>query len=142
MFIMCILCINDVQFVNVKFILSFLLLNLLQLTAECDGKTAQNEKSLHPCDIDADWIERMLSKYCRTSVMCKSLATFVLHLLQNVQDDIDFENQLVEELGRECFDFICILKKHRKMSKHNIQYLSTQDHIYNHYILCCIVFKN
>ena len=72
---------------------------------------------MHPLDIDAYWIQRKLSKYYKDSIKSQAKANDVMDILQNAHDDLDFENRLVLELGRECFDFIRILKKHRQMSK-------------------------
>lgn len=81
------------------------------------GRKTKKEKSLHPPDIDAYWIERNLSKYYKDSITSQARAKDVLDILQNALDDRDFENRLVLLLGLDCFDFIKILKKHRQMSK-------------------------
>lgn len=77
----------------------------------------KREKSLHPLDVDAYWIQRKLSKYYKDSITSQARAKDVLDILQTAADDRDFENRLVLLLGVDCFDFIKILKKHRQMSK-------------------------
>jgi len=78
---------------------------------------SKKEKGLHPLDIDAYWIQRNLSKYYKDSITSQARAKDVLDILQNAQDDRDFENRLVLLLGVDCFDFIKVLKKNRAMSK-------------------------
>lgn len=77
----------------------------------------KKEKSLHPLDIDAHWLQRRLSKYFDDAIMTQSKAKEVKNILKNAENTHECETQLVNLLGHECFSFIKILKKHRYMSK-------------------------
>jgi hypothetical protein len=80
----------------------------------------KKEKSLHPLDIDAYWLQRRLSKFYDDAMVSQAKAAEVLSVLRDAGDDRDCENQLVLLLGYDCFDFIKLLKKHRHMSKYHI----------------------
>ncbi|KDR19736.1 putative U5 small nuclear ribonucleoprotein 200 kDa helicase [Zootermopsis nevadensis] len=75
----------------------------------------KKEKSLHPLDIDAYWLQRRLSKFYDDAMVSQAKAAEVLSVLRDAGDDRDCENQLVLLLGYDCFDFIKLLKKHRHM---------------------------
>ncbi|KAJ8969793.1 hypothetical protein NQ314_001578 [Rhamnusium bicolor] len=75
----------------------------------------KKEKSLHPLDIDAYWLQRRLSKIYDDAMVSQAKATEVLNVLRDANDDRECENQLVLLLGYDCFDFIKQLKKHRQM---------------------------
>lgn len=75
----------------------------------------KKEKSLHPLDIDAYWLQRRLSKIYDDAMVSQAKAGEVLNVLRDAGDDRECENQLVLLLGYDCFDFIKILKKHRLM---------------------------
>lgn len=77
----------------------------------------KKEKSLHPLDIDAYWLQRRLSKIYEDAMVSQAKAAEVLAVLRDATDDREAENQLVLLLGYDCFDFIKLLKKHRQMSK-------------------------
>lgn len=78
----------------------------------------KKERSLHPLDIDAYWLQRRLSKIYDDAMVSQAKATEVLNVLRDASDDRECENQLVLLLGYDCFDFIKQLKKHRQMSKY------------------------
>jgi pre-mRNA-splicing helicase BRR2 len=80
----------------------------------------KKEKSLHPLDIDAYWLQRRLSKFYDDAMVSQAKAAEVLSVLRDSGDDRDCENQLVLLLGYDCFDFIKLLKKNRHMSKYHI----------------------
>lgn len=75
----------------------------------------KKEKSLHPLDIDAYWLQRRLSKIYDDAMVSQAKAGEVLNVLRDASDDRECENQLVLLLGYDCFDFIKILKKQRLM---------------------------
>lgn len=75
----------------------------------------KKEKSIHPLDIDAYWLQRRLRDYFQDPLISQSKADEVLSILKNSNDDRDCENQMVLLLGYDCFDFIKILKKNRQM---------------------------
>lgn len=75
----------------------------------------KKEKSLHPMDIDAYWLQRKLSKIYDDAMISQAKAAEVLNVLRDASDDRELENQLVLLLGYDCFDFIKQLKKNRKM---------------------------
>lgn len=77
----------------------------------------KKEKTLHPLDIDAYWLQRRLSKIYDDAMMSQAKAAEVLSVLKSAGDDREMENQLVLLLGYNCFDFIKLLKKQRHMSK-------------------------
>lgn len=77
----------------------------------------KKEKTLHPLDIDAYWLQRCLSKHFDDAMVTQSKAKEVKNILKNAETTHECETQLVNLLGPECFDFIRILKKHRHMSK-------------------------
>lgn len=79
----------------------------------------KKERSLHPLDIDAYWLQRKLSKIYDDAMVSQAKATEVLNVLRDASDDRECENQLVLLLGYDCFDFIKQLKKHRQMSKYS-----------------------
>nr|XP_022917935.1 putative U5 small nuclear ribonucleoprotein 200 kDa helicase isoform X2 [Onthophagus taurus] len=75
----------------------------------------KKEKTLHPLDIDAYWLQRRLSKIYDDAMVSQAKAAEVLNVLSASGDDRECENQLVLLLGYECFDFIRILKRQRQM---------------------------
>ncbi|XP_019874429.2 putative U5 small nuclear ribonucleoprotein 200 kDa helicase [Aethina tumida] len=75
----------------------------------------KKEKSLHPLDIDAYWLQRRLSKIYDDAMVSQAKATEVLNVLSDASDDRECENQLVLLLGYDCFEFIKQLKKYRQM---------------------------
>lgn len=77
----------------------------------------KKEKSLHPLDIDAYWLQRQLSKFYDDAMVSQAKAGEVLNVLKDASDDRDLETQLVLLLGYNGFDFIKLLKKYREMSK-------------------------
>lgn len=79
----------------------------------------KKERSLHPLDIDAYWLQRKLSKIYDDAMVSQAKAAEVLNVLRDASDDRECENQLVLLLGYDCFDFIKQLKKHRQMSKYS-----------------------
>lgn len=78
-------------------------------------ETTKKERTLHPLDIDAYWLQRCLSKYYNDAMISQAKSTEVLEVLKNSGDDRECENQLVLLLGYDCFDFIKQLKKYRQM---------------------------
>ncbi|KAJ8939591.1 hypothetical protein NQ318_010598, partial [Aromia moschata] len=91
----------------------------------------KKEKSLHPLDIDAYWLQRRLSKIYDDAMVSQAKATEVLNVLRDASDDRECENQLVLLLGYDCFDFIKQLKKHRQMT--SMEVLRTEaDQVKNH----------
>uniref|UniRef100_A0A8D8QH49 U5 small nuclear ribonucleoprotein 200 kDa helicase n=3 Tax=Cacopsylla melanoneura TaxID=428564 RepID=A0A8D8QH49_9HEMI len=79
------------------------------------GAGRKKDKSLHPLDIDAYWLQRRLSKIYDDAMVSQAKAGEVLNILKSAGDDRDAENQLVLLLGYDCFDFIKMLKKYRQM---------------------------
>lgn len=79
----------------------------------------KKERTLHPLDIDAYWLQRKLSKIYDDAMVSQAKAAEVLNVLRDASDDRECENQLVLLLGYDCFDFIKQLKKHRQMSKYS-----------------------
>lgn len=102
------------------------------------------KKDLHPRDIDAFWLQRQLSRFYDDAIVSQKKADEVLeilkvclrsclsclpicfsrkahplsvHISQTASDDRECENQLVLLLGFNTFDFIKILRQHRRMSK-------------------------
>ncbi|XP_058793100.1 U5 small nuclear ribonucleoprotein 200 kDa helicase [Phymastichus coffea] len=75
----------------------------------------KKEKSLHPRDIDAYWLQRQLKSHFDDAMLSHSKAGDVLNILKSPADDRECENQLVLALGYDCFDFIKQLKKYRLM---------------------------
>lgn len=105
------------------------------------------KKDLHPRDIDAFWLQRQLSRFYDDAIVSQKKADEVLEILkvglwrslcfcffragkfvfvniilsslilQTASDDRECENQLVLLLGFNTFDFIKILRQHRRMSK-------------------------
>uniref|UniRef100_A0A8C9Z2Q8 Small nuclear ribonucleoprotein 200 (U5) n=1 Tax=Sander lucioperca TaxID=283035 RepID=A0A8C9Z2Q8_SANLU len=73
------------------------------------------KKDLHPRDIDAFWLQRQLSP------------DEVLEILKTASDDRECENQLVLLLGFNTFDFIKILRQHRRMIQYCTMLASAQS---------------
>jgi pre-mRNA-splicing helicase BRR2 len=88
-----------------------------QLHAENLGASddRKKEKTIHPLDIDAYWLQRCLSKYFNDAMQSQAISEKVLAILKEANDDRDCENQLVLLLGYDCFDFIKQLKRYRQM---------------------------
>ncbi|XP_017305178.1 putative U5 small nuclear ribonucleoprotein 200 kDa helicase [Diaphorina citri] len=82
---------------------------------DAEGTGRKKDKSLHPLDIDAYWLQRRLSKIYDDAMVSQAKAGEVLNILKSAGDDRDAENQLVLLLGYDCFDFIKMLKKYRQM---------------------------
>uniref|UniRef100_A0A665VD07 Activating signal cointegrator 1 complex subunit 3 n=1 Tax=Echeneis naucrates TaxID=173247 RepID=A0A665VD07_ECHNA len=107
------------------------------------------KKDLHPRDIDAFWLQRQLSRFYDDAIVSQKKADEVLEILkvcllfspvwrrhlgffvsaelpsfsvlpQTASDDRECENQLVLLLGFNTFDFIKILRQHRRMSKFSV----------------------
>lgn len=87
----------------------------LQLASEEAASNVKKDRSLHPLDIDAYWLQRCLSKYYKDAMVSQSKAADVLKILKDAADERDCENQLVLLLGYDCFDFIKQLKLNRQM---------------------------
>ncbi|KAI8036698.1 hypothetical protein M5D96_010499 [Drosophila gunungcola] len=85
------------------------------LANEEAANNVKKERSLHPLDIDAYWLQRCLSKFYKDAMVSQSKAADVLKILKDAADDRDCENQLVLLLGYDCFDFIKQLKLNRQM---------------------------
>ena len=77
----------------------------------------KKEKTLHPRDIDAYWLQRQLKAIYNDAMVSHAKAGDVLDVLKSAADDRECENQLVLLLGYDCFDFIKQLKKYRHMGK-------------------------
>ncbi|XP_054265192.1 U5 small nuclear ribonucleoprotein 200 kDa helicase isoform X1 [Macrosteles quadrilineatus] len=92
-------------------------------------ETGKKEKSLHPLDIDAYWLQRKLSKFYDDAMVSQAKAAEVLSILRNAGDDRDCENQLVLLLGYDCFEFIKVLKKHRQMILYCTLLASSQSEV-------------
>ncbi|XP_065217022.1 U5 small nuclear ribonucleoprotein 200 kDa helicase [Planococcus citri] len=75
----------------------------------------KKEKTLHPLDIDAYWLQRCLSRHFDDAMVTQSKSKDVLNILKTAETTHECETDLVNLLGPECFDFIKILKKHRQM---------------------------
>ncbi|KAK9891555.1 hypothetical protein WA026_015516 [Henosepilachna vigintioctopunctata] len=75
----------------------------------------KKEKSLHPLDIDAYWLQRKLSKIYDDAMISQAKAAEVLNVLKDAADDRECENKLVHLLGFNCFGFIKLLMKDRQM---------------------------
>ncbi|XP_016314696.1 U5 small nuclear ribonucleoprotein 200 kDa helicase-like [Sinocyclocheilus anshuiensis] len=73
------------------------------------------KKALHPRDIDAFWLQRQLSRFYNDAIVSQKKADEVLEILKTASDDRDCENQLVLLLGFNTFDFIKVLRQHRRM---------------------------
>uniref|UniRef100_A0A665VDJ5 Activating signal cointegrator 1 complex subunit 3 n=1 Tax=Echeneis naucrates TaxID=173247 RepID=A0A665VDJ5_ECHNA len=74
------------------------------------------KKDLHPRDIDAFWLQRQRHLGFFVSAELPSFSV----LPQTASDDRECENQLVLLLGFNTFDFIKILRQHRRMSKFSV----------------------
>lgn len=85
------------------------------------------EKALHPLDIDAYWLQRRLSKFYDDAIVSQAKASEVLKVLKDAGDDRECENLLVLLLGYDCFDFIKLLKKHRQMILYCTELASSQS---------------
>ncbi|KAG5281442.1 hypothetical protein AALO_G00072250 [Alosa alosa] len=73
------------------------------------------KKDLHPRDIDAFWLQRQLSRFYDDAIVSQKKADEVLEILKTASDDRECENQLVQLLGFNTFDFIRVLRQHRRM---------------------------
>lgn len=87
----------------------------------------KKEKTLHPLDIDAYWLQRRLSRIYDDAMISQARAAEVLTVLKDAGDDRDCENQLVLLLGYDCFDFIKQLKKYRHMITYCTMLASSQS---------------
>ncbi|KAK0183321.1 hypothetical protein PV327_001372 [Microctonus hyperodae] len=87
----------------------------------------KKEKTLHPLDIDAYWLQRRLSRIYDDAMVSQARAAEVLAVLKDSGDDRDCENQLVLLLGYDCFDFIKQLKKYRHMIAYCTMLASSQS---------------
>ncbi|XP_008558910.1 U5 small nuclear ribonucleoprotein 200 kDa helicase [Microplitis demolitor] len=87
----------------------------------------KKEKTLHPLDIDAYWLQRRLSRIYDDAMVSQARAAEVLAVLRDAVDERDCENQLVLLLGYDCFDFIKQLKKYRYMIAYCTMLASSQS---------------
>ncbi|KAG7264891.1 hypothetical protein CRUP_007330 [Coryphaenoides rupestris] len=91
-----------------------------------DVMTAK-KKDLHPRDIDAFWLQRQLSRFYDDAIVSQKKADEVLDILKTASDDRECENQLVLLLGFNTFDFIKILRQHRRMIQYCTMLASAQS---------------
>uniref|UniRef100_A0A8C7QP24 U5 small nuclear ribonucleoprotein 200 kDa helicase n=1 Tax=Oncorhynchus mykiss TaxID=8022 RepID=A0A8C7QP24_ONCMY len=91
-----------------------------------DVMTAK-KKELHPRDIDAFWLQRQLSRFYDDAIISQKKADEVLEILKTASDDRECENQLVLLLGFNTFDFIKILRQHRRMIQYCTMLASAQS---------------
>uniref|UniRef100_A0A8C5AB69 Small nuclear ribonucleoprotein U5 subunit 200 n=1 Tax=Gadus morhua TaxID=8049 RepID=A0A8C5AB69_GADMO len=91
-----------------------------------DMMTAK-KKDLHPRDIDAFWLQRQLSRFYDDAIVSQKKADEVLDILKTASDDRECENQLVLLLGFNTFDFIKILRQHRRMIQYCTMLASAQS---------------
>uniref|UniRef100_A0A6Q2XZW2 U5 small nuclear ribonucleoprotein 200 kDa helicase n=1 Tax=Esox lucius TaxID=8010 RepID=A0A6Q2XZW2_ESOLU len=96
------------------------------LGATGDVMTAK-KKELHPRDIDAFWLQRQLSRFYDDAIISQKKADEVLEILKTASDDRECENQLVLLLGFNTFDFIKILRQHRRMIQYCTMLASAQS---------------
>ncbi|XP_033632749.1 U5 small nuclear ribonucleoprotein 200 kDa helicase-like [Asterias rubens] len=80
-----------------------------------EAAMGKSKKDLHPRDIDAFWLQRQLSKFYDDPNVSQARSSEVLDILKKAADDGQVENQLVMLLGTNQFDFIKVLRQHRKM---------------------------
>ncbi|CAF92185.1 unnamed protein product, partial [Tetraodon nigroviridis] len=85
------------------------------------------KKDLHPRDIDAFWLQRQLSRFYDDAIVSQKKADEVLEILKTTSDDRECENQLVLLLGFNNFDFIKILRQHRRMIQYCTMLASAQS---------------
>uniref|UniRef100_A0A7N8WJR1 Small nuclear ribonucleoprotein U5 subunit 200 n=1 Tax=Mastacembelus armatus TaxID=205130 RepID=A0A7N8WJR1_9TELE len=85
------------------------------------------KKDLHPRDIDAFWLQRQLSRFYDDAIVSQKRADEVLEILKTASDDRECENQLVLLLGFNTFDFIKILRQHRRMIQYCTMLASAQS---------------
>ncbi|XP_014233112.1 putative U5 small nuclear ribonucleoprotein 200 kDa helicase [Trichogramma pretiosum] len=97
--------------------------------AENLGRTEEmkKEKTLHPRDIDAHWLQRQLNPIYNDAIVSHDKAREVLHILKTATDDRDCESQLVLKLGYDCFDFVKQLRQYRHMIAYCISLASSQS---------------
>ncbi|XP_015119554.1 putative U5 small nuclear ribonucleoprotein 200 kDa helicase [Diachasma alloeum] len=88
---------------------------------------AKKEKTLHPLDIDAYWLQRRLSRIYKDAVESQARAAQVLNVLKDAPSDRQCENDLVGLLGYDCFDFIKQLMKQRHMIAYCTMLASSQS---------------
>uniref|UniRef100_A0A672JN97 Activating signal cointegrator 1 complex subunit 3 n=1 Tax=Salarias fasciatus TaxID=181472 RepID=A0A672JN97_SALFA len=96
------------------------------LGATSDVMTVK-KKDLHPRDIDAFWLQRQLSRFYDDAIVSQKKADEVLEILKTASDDRECENQLVLLLGFNTFDFIKILRQHRRMIQYCTMLASAQS---------------
>ena len=78
-------------------------------------ETEEEENALHPRDIDAFWIKRKVSQFEDDDLQAQNIANEILENLKEENGGIvDCENNLVELLGYDHFDFVKLLLQHRK----------------------------
>uniref|UniRef100_A0A8C6UZC2 Small nuclear ribonucleoprotein 200 (U5) n=1 Tax=Neogobius melanostomus TaxID=47308 RepID=A0A8C6UZC2_9GOBI len=88
---------------------------------------AVKKKDLHPRDIDAFWLQRQLSRFYDDAIVSQKKADEVLEILKTASDDRECENQLVLLLGFNTFDFIKVLRQHRRMIQYCTMLASAQS---------------
>jgi pre-mRNA-splicing helicase BRR2 len=76
------------------------------------GDASADKFELNPKQVDAYWLQRELNKFYTDSVQTQKLAVDVLNALQK-QDVRECENELVDLLEVERFDFIRLLVRNR-----------------------------
>uniref|UniRef100_A0A1A8I724 U5 small nuclear ribonucleoprotein 200 kDa helicase n=1 Tax=Nothobranchius kuhntae TaxID=321403 RepID=A0A1A8I724_NOTKU len=95
--------------------------------SETGGVMTVKKKDLHPRDIDAFWLQRQLSRFYDDAIVSQKKADEVLEILKTASDDRECENQLVLLLGFNTFDFIKILRQHRRMIQYCTMLASAQS---------------
>uniref|UniRef100_A0A3P9NV17 U5 small nuclear ribonucleoprotein 200 kDa helicase n=1 Tax=Poecilia reticulata TaxID=8081 RepID=A0A3P9NV17_POERE len=94
---------------------------------EAGDVMSEKKKQLHPRDIDAFWLQRQLSRFYDDAIVSQKKADEVLEILKTASDDRECENQLVLLLGFNTFDFIKVLRQHRRMIQYCTMLASAQS---------------
>ena len=73
-----------------------------------------NSSLLNANDVDAYWLQRKISEFIKDSHESQKMASEILEILENEQEDRECENKLVLLLQYEHFDFVSMVMSNRK----------------------------
>ena len=70
---------------------------------------SNNVQIVHPADVDAHWLQRIVSKYYTDALESQNIANSIFDILEKSSDIRDCENSLVELFNYQHFDLTQLL---------------------------------
>jgi len=74
---------------------------------------SNNVQIVHPADVDAHWLQRIVSKYYTDALESQNIANSIFDILEKSSDIRDCENSLVELFNYQHFDLTQLLVRNK-----------------------------